>query len=69
MKHYCSRRGCFKQHEEEEMLSFSENGGKVKLYFCRDTDCRQKYLSSKKIRTAYRKNVYANNFQRYSGIK
>lgn len=69
MKRYCSRRGCFKQHEEEEMLCVSEKGGRAKLYFCRDTDCHGKYLSSKAIRTAYRKNVYSRNFQRYSGLK
>jgi hypothetical protein len=69
MKRYCDRRGCFKQHEEEEMQCVSEKGGRVKLYFCRDTDCLEKYVASKTIRTAYRKNVYANNFQRYSGIK
>lgn len=69
MKRYCSRRGCFKQHEQEAMLCVSEKGGMVKLYFCRDNDCYGKYMSRKTIHTAYRKNTYARNFQRYSGLK
>lgn len=65
MKRYCSRRGCFRQHEEEDMLCVSGDGGKVKLYFCRDTNCYGRTLKKKMVRTAFNKNVYSRNFRRY----
>lgn len=33
MKRYCDRRGCFKQHEEQEMLSFSEKAAGLSFIF------------------------------------
>ncbi len=67
MKHYCSRVGCHKQREEEEMLSCNERGrmGFTTKYFCKDTNCYGQHLAAKNIRSTFRKNVHARNFKRY----